>query len=194
MSSNIKVKRICVYCSSEFIAKTTSTRYCSKKCNTAHYKSKARTQKVEQSNTETKRIKNKPIQDIQEKEFLTVKDVSILLGCSIRSAYRLIDNGTLKAVNLAERMTRINKSELNRLLEQKTPQPIAKEPKPIYVIKEPEQIQIDIADCYTLNEIQNKYGISEKALYDIIKRNRIPKLKKGWYSYVPKKLIDEILT
>ena len=183
-----------MYCSSEFIAKTTSTRYCSKKCNTAHYKSKARTQKVEQSNTETKRIKNKPIQDIQEKELLTVKDVSILLGCSIRSAYRLIDNGTLKAVNLAERMTRINKSELNRLLEQKTTQPIAKEPKPIYIIKEPEQIQIDIADCYTLNEIQNKYSISEKALYDIIKRNRIPKLKKGWYSYVPKKLIDEILT
>ena len=96
MSSNIKVKRICVYCSSEFIAKTTSTRYCSKKCNTAHYKAKARTQKVEQSNTETKRIRNKPIQDIQEKEFLTVKDVSILLGCSIRSAYRLIDNGTLR--------------------------------------------------------------------------------------------------
>ena len=37
MSSNIKVKRICVYCSSEFVAQTTSTKYCSKKCNSAHY-------------------------------------------------------------------------------------------------------------------------------------------------------------
>lgn len=194
MSSNIKVKRICVYCSSEFIAQTTSTKYCSKKCNRTHYKAKLRAEKVKRSNTETLQKKYKPIQDVQAKEFLSVKDVSLLLGCSIRSTYRLINNGTLKAVNLAERMTRINKSEVNKLLKQSEPQPIIEEPKPVYVIKAPEQIQIDIADCYNMTEIQKKYGISEKALYETIKRNNIPKLKQGWYSYVPKTLIDELLT
>ena len=193
MSSNIRVKRICEYCDLEFIAQTTTTRYCSKKCNSDHYKAKARAKKVEQSNIETKLINSKPIQDIQAKEFLTVKEVSILLGCSIRTTYRLIENGTLKAVNLSERMTRVNKSELNRLLKHVTPQ-IAKEPKPLYVINKPKEIQIDIEDCYTLTEIQNKYGISEKALSEIIKRNDIPKLKHGWYAYVPKEKIDELLT
>jgi len=194
MSSNIRVKRICEYCSNEFIAKTTSTRYCSSKCNKAYHRAKARVKKIEQSNTETKQVKHKPLHDIQAKEFLTVKEVSILLGCSVRSTYRLIENKTLKAVNLAERMTRINKSEVNRLLKQQEPEPIANEPKPVYVIKRPQQIQIDIKDCYNLTEIQNKYGISEKALHDIIKRNNIPKLKQGWYAYVPKKLIDELFT
>ena len=185
MSSNIKVKRICVYCSSEFVAQTTSTKYCSKKCNSAHYKAKVRAKKVERSNIETTQKKHKTIQDVQAKEFLSVKDVSFLLGCSVRSTYRLIDNGTLKAVNLAERMTRINRTEVDKLLKQSDPQPILKEPK---------QIQIDIADCYNMTEIQKKYGVSEKALHDIIKRNDIPKIKKGWYAYVPKQIIDELLT
>ena len=117
MSSNIKVNRVCEYCNREFIAKTTSTRYCSHKCNSAHYKAKVRAKKVELSNTETKSIRNKPVQDLHAKEFLTVKDVSILLDCSLRTAYRLIGDGKLKAANLAERMTRIKKSDLNKLLE-----------------------------------------------------------------------------
>jgi len=117
MSSNIKVNRICEYCNREFIAQTTKTRYCSHKCNSAHYKAKVKAKKMEQSIAETMRIRNKSVQDIQAKEFLTVKDVSILLGCSLRTAYRLIDNGKLKAANLAERMTRIKKSDLNKLLE-----------------------------------------------------------------------------
>ena len=194
MSSNIKVNRICIFCSNGFIAKTTATKYCSKKCNSADYKAKVRTKKVERSNTETKQITNKPIQDIQAKEFLSVKDVSILLGCSIRTAYRLINKGTLKAVNLSIRMTRVSKSEVNTLLKRLEPLPVAKELKPVYVIKEPQQVQIDIADCYTLVEVQKLYGISEKALHNLIDRNNIPKLKKGWYAYVPKTLIDELFT
>ncbi|RLD59967.1 MAG: DNA-binding protein, partial [Bacteroidetes bacterium] len=42
--------------------------------------------------------------------------VATLLGCSVHTTYRLIDNGTLKAVNLSERMTRIKRSELNKIL------------------------------------------------------------------------------
>lgn len=193
MSSNIKVERVCEYCSSEFTAQTTTTRYCSKKCNTAHYKAKARAKKISQSNTETKRIRNKPIQDIQAKEFLTVKDVSILLDCSTRSVYRLIENKTLNAVNLAQRITRINRYDVDYLLRFEAAQPV-ETPPPVYVIREPEKIKVDIGDCYNLTEIQTKYGISEKALHQVIKRNNVPKLKYGWYAYAPKKLIDKLLT
>jgi len=116
---------------------------------------------------------------------LTVTQVSKLINCSRQNVYKLINSGKLRATNILEKKTIIKRSDLDKLFNK---------PKQVYVIKEPQQIQIDITDCYNLTEIQNKYSISEKALHDIIKRNNIPKLKKGWYAYVPKNLIDELLT
>ncbi|MEJ1730807.1 hypothetical protein SMA90_31245, partial [Escherichia coli] len=49
----------------------------------------------------------------------------------------------------------------------------------------------DITDCYTINEVLEKYSISETALQNLIKRESIPKIKKGWYAYVPKPIIDK---
>ena len=116
MSSNIKVQRICQHCGNEFTARTTTTKYCSHKCNSADYKAKLRAAKVEESNKRTKQIINFSIEELKAKEFLSVRDVATLLGCSVRTTYRLIDNGTLKAVNLSERITRIKRSELNKIL------------------------------------------------------------------------------
>jgi len=114
MSSNIKVKRICVYCSSEFVAQTTSTKYCSKKCNSAHYKTKVRAKKVERSNIETTQKKHKPIQDVQAKEFLSVKDVSFLLGCSIRSTYTFRKRRTRnRTQNKYFRLSMVNNNLIN---------------------------------------------------------------------------------
>jgi len=106
MSSNIEVQRICRYCGLEFTARTTVTKHCSDDCAKRAYKARKRAEKVITSNAETHRIRIRPIEELKAKEFLSVRDVATLLGCSIRSAYRLIDSGTLKAVNLAERMTR----------------------------------------------------------------------------------------
>ena len=52
----------------------------------------------------------------------------------------------------------------------------------------------NIYDCYNLSEVQSKYGISETALQNLIKRNSIPKIKKGWFAYVPKVVIDKLLS
>jgi excisionase family DNA binding protein len=100
MSSKIQVQRICNHCKREFTARTTVTAYCSHNCSRAAYKARARGVKVEASNRETKAIKEKPLQDLRAKEFLTVADVARLLGFSLRTTYRLIDTGKLKAVNL----------------------------------------------------------------------------------------------
>jgi excisionase family DNA binding protein len=182
MSSNIEIQRICKYCNNEFTARTTVTKYCSQKCASKAYKDRTRKKKVEKSNTETKKVITKPVEVINSKEFLTVRDVSVLLGCSIRTAYRLIDNGTLKAVNLAERLTRVKKSELNKLLEQPQPKPQVK--------KE----DFDISECYTISEIQQKFKISNGALYNLINRNNVPKFSKGKFVYVPKTIIEELMT
>ena len=120
MSSNIKIQRICQHCGNEFTARTTTTLYCSHRCNSAAYKAKQRAGKVEQSNKETQRIKNQPFEELKAKEYLTVRDVSRLLNCSIHSVYYYIDKGTIKAVNLGQRVTRVKRSEIDKLFEVNT--------------------------------------------------------------------------
>lgn len=183
MSSNIKIQRICQHCSKEFTARTTVTKYCTDHCSKRAYKARLRTGKIEGSNEETKRIKTKPIEEIKVKEFLTVRDVSKLLNCSIRTTYRLIEQGHIRAVNLLERKTLIKRSEIDLLFELPAKEEVIQEPIPV-----------EVSDSYTLAEVQEKYGISERALYDFIKRKNIPRIKQGWYTRVPKILIDQLLS
>ena len=117
MSSNIKVQRICQHCSDEFTARTTVTKYCSDKCSKAGYKARIRAEKIEKSNAETKQIITKPIEELKAKEFLTVREVARLLNCSVRSAYYYIKCGTIKAVNLGQRGTRVKRSDIDKLFE-----------------------------------------------------------------------------
>ncbi|MCF8255755.1 MAG: helix-turn-helix domain-containing protein [Bacteroidia bacterium] len=182
MSSKIEVLRICEQCNKEFTARTTVTRFCSHKCASTAHKQKLRNGKIEESNIQTKQVRNQPIEELKAKEFLTVREVARLLNCSIRSVYYYIDDGSIKAVNLGQRITRVKRSEIDKLFEQ---------PKPL--ISQAEQKELNISDCYNLSEIQIKFGVSEKALHDIIKRNTIPKIRKGKFAYVPKTEIDKIL-
>ena len=117
MSSNIKVQRICQHCDIEFTARTTVTRYCSDNCAKRAYKARKRQEKIEQSNSDTAAIKAKPILDLKGKEYLTVREVALLLNYSIRTTYRQIENGNIKAINLGERMTRVRRSEIEKLFE-----------------------------------------------------------------------------
>jgi excisionase family DNA binding protein len=118
MSSNIKIQRVCQYCRNEFIARMTTTRYCGHTCNSRAYKAKERGQKIEASNTETLGIKLKPIEILKAKEFLSVREAAKLLNCSLRTTYRLIDNGTIKALNLSERKTTIRRVDIDNLFSQ----------------------------------------------------------------------------
>jgi excisionase family DNA binding protein len=187
MSSNIKIQRICQHCGNEFTARTTTTLYCSHRCNSAAYKAKQRAGKVEQSNKETQRIKNQPIEELKAREFLTVTQVSKLIGCSRQNVYNLINTGKLKATNILLKKTIVKRSDLDKLFKEPTNRT---QPEGI-----PEtQKQFNISECYNLTEVQDKYGISEKALNNLIKRNSIPKIKNGWFAYVPKTKIDNLLS
>lgn len=117
MSSNIQVQRICQYCGNEFTARTTTTLYCSHRCNSAAYKAKQRAGKVEQSNKETQRIKNQPIEELKAREFLTVTQVSKLIGCSRQNVYNLINTGKLRATNILIKKTIVKRSDLDKLFE-----------------------------------------------------------------------------
>lgn len=183
----MKIQRICQYCGKEFTAQKTVTRYCSHRCNSKDYKKKVRTDKIEASNEETKRIILQPVEQLKAKEFLTVRNVATLLNCSIRTAYRLISQGNIKAVNISQRKTLVRRSDIDKLFEQ--PQPVKPQQE-----KKTEPVKYEISDCYKLQEIRKQYGISDKALHDLIKRKGIPKIKKGWFTYVPKMIIDKLLS
>lgn len=185
MSSNIKVQRICQHCGKEFTARTTVTQYCSDICSKRAYKARVRAGKVEQSDKETQRIKNQPIEEIKAKEFLTVRDTATLLNISIRSVYYYIENGYIEAVNLGQRITRIKRSALDKLFEK--PQPIT----PQYDNKTDAE-KYDLADCYNKEQVKVKYGISESTFRNLMIKNKIPKIQKGKFVYVPKILIDNL--
>jgi len=187
MSSNIKIQRICQHCTNEFIARTTTTLYCSSRCNSAAYKAKHRAGKVEQSNMETQRIKTQPIEQLKAKAFLSIADTCKLIGISRRTVYRMIERGEL-ITGKAGKRTIIRRSDLEQLLFEQ-PRTVAPQPE-----KQPKQMQFNISECYNLTEVQSKYGISETALQNLIKRNSIPKIKKGWFAYVPKIVIDKLLS
>lgn len=119
MSSNIRIARICKHCGNEFIARTTVTQYCGDKCAKYAYKQKQKTQKIHKSNIQTTATKKKQIAELKAKIFLTVKDVSVVLNCSVKTAYRLIENKDLKATNTLKRKTLIHRIELEKFLTNK---------------------------------------------------------------------------
>lgn len=186
MSSNITIQRICQNCKNEFTAKTTVTKFCSMKCSKASWRNEKRSIKIDNSNIKTRLTKTAPIEDLKAKEFLTVKNVATLLNCSVRSVYYYIDNGTIHAINLGERITRIKRTEIDKLFERIQNPPTEAPPIPI------EAKEYEIEDYYTVTEVQTKYNISQSGLYLLMQKNNIPKIKKWRYVYVPKELIDNL--
>jgi excisionase family DNA binding protein len=115
MSSNIKVQKVCQYCGNDFEARKTTSKTCSDSCAKKLYKQKQRGAKVDFAVKETAALKAIPLQMLNAKEFLTVGEMAKLLTCSRRTAYRLIEQGSIKAVNLAQRKTLIKRSEIDKL-------------------------------------------------------------------------------
>ena|SRR5690606_26930689 len=121
MSSNIRIKKKCQLCNLEFMAKTTVTKFCGDTCAKIAYKARKRAEKIStatKKTTSTVNPKDK-VQELQLREFLTIKDAALLLGCSPKTIYRLIKIGTIKATNLGERLTRIKRTEVDQIFYQK---------------------------------------------------------------------------
>lgn len=122
MKTNIRVDKVCQYCNKLFIAQKLTTKYCSHICNSRAYKAIKKYEKINSVTPEsesTKTVLPTPVasylEQIQEKQFLTVKETAKLLGISKSTLYRLIKTGALNAGNLSERTTRIKRTEIDKL-------------------------------------------------------------------------------
>ena len=186
MSSNISITRVCQHCKNEFTARTTKTQYCSLSCSSKAYKFRTRKNKIETSNTETFLKVNKLKEPIKDKDFLSVKEASILLSMSPKTIYRLIKQNEINAFNFSERKTIIRRKDIDFYFDAN--------------LKILEKNKLDIVadynfdNCYTIQQIQEKFKISSGALYNIILKFKIQKKKYGKYTLVKKEHIDKILT
>lgn len=181
MSSNFTVNRLCEQCGNVFEAKTTVTRFCSKLCNKRSYKAKERGQKMASIDQVVKKVlEGTPSKQINA-DYLDVKTAAKLLRASDKMIYSMINLGKLNAVNLSKRKTLVARKDIDKLFE--LPQVVQlKELKPP-----------PISECYNMGEAQKKFNISEKALFEIIKRNNLFKFQEGKFVYVAKSELDRVL-
>ena len=188
MSSNIQVERICQFCNSSFIAKTTVTKYCSLNCGRKAGKERVKKLKIDASNIETTKFKAKPTVDLKGKEFLSVKEVGALVGLSTKTVYRILEKGKNKFHKLVQRKNGKRRVEIDALFEDI-------EPAYEIVIRPVEKIkkkQPTIEECYSIGEVQDKFGISNGALYNLLKRKGIEKFSSGKFTYVEKEVIESL--
>lgn len=178
-ASKYKIQRKCKVCGTLFYAKTVSSWYCSRNCTCAAYRIKKRDEKNEQKRKE----KVSKIPD--DRPYISVAEAVALFGVSRNSLYRLINNGTIPAINMGQRLTRISRAHLEASFPL-----IEEQPKKLPVT--PASFKFDESDCYTIGQITDIYGVCESTVYKAIRKQSIPSCQRGNYVYVPKVEIDKL--
>ncbi len=183
MGSNIKVQRICEYCGSEFIARTTKTSYCSKRCNNAALKKKQKEQKIRESNLNMEKKKEELLQKngilLKDKEILNITEAAQLLRVSRQTIYNWLNDGIINGKRISNRKVLILKSDIIKKLEANL----------VYEKAQPIESKA-ITEFYTTKEVMDKYEIGQSWLYMLIKREKFPKIQIGGKTHLSKMHID----
>ena len=175
-TSKFRVLRTCEFCGKELYAQKDSTRYCSKRCNELAYKQRRRQRQITEAEAG---ILQKPIEEVGNKEFLSLQDASVLFGITKRSVYNLIYNGELQAFKFSSRMTFVRKADIEIMFEGH-----------LYTKKvKPERKPI--TEFYTTKEIQEKFGVSEAWVFKLAKEKKIPKVLHHGKTYWSKQHVDK---
>src|SRR5665648_46741 len=144
MSSRLEIEKICEWCSKRFIAKKTTTKYCSHDCNSKAYKSIKRGDKIKKV-TEQIFIEEsqKPLKQLKERNYFKIAEVALLLGLSRQSVYNMIYSGKLKTSQLSSRLSIVSLKNIEEMLESSSTYETRK-------VKEPELI----TEFYSINDIK----------------------------------------
>ena len=161
-----QIKRKCEMCGATFIAKTLESKYCSKHCIDMAYKQKkAAAKKAEQFKQIAQKVPD-------AREYISVAEAVAMYSIGRDTIYRLIKKGAIPYINIGERLTRIKRTELEKMFP-KREEPIEKD-KP------------------TIGEISKKFRIDDSTVWAHIRKYSIPTRQIGNYVYAPKKEIDKL--
>lgn len=175
-TSKFRVLRTCEFCGKEFYAQKVTTRFCSRRCNELAYKQRRRQRQITEAEA---RVLQKPIEEVGNKEFLSLQDTSVLFGITKRSVYNLIYNGVLQAFRLSSRMTFIRRADIEQIFESH-----------VYTKKvKPERKPI--TEFYPTTEIKEKFGVSESWVFKIGKEKNIPKILHHGKTYWSKQHVEK---
>ena len=177
--AKFQIKRKCEVCGNTFIAKTLDSRYCCRHCaDIAYKKRKADKAKEERLNQIAQIIPG-------ERDFISVKEAVAMYAISRDTLYRLIRKGKLPYINIGERLTRISREQLEKIV------PLREEPiKDEHML--PRLYDMEPENCYTIGEISKKFRIDGSTVWAHIRKYSIPTRQIGNYVYAPKKEIDNL--
>ena len=184
MSSNIKIERICEWCGNRFMAQTTVTRFCSKRCSEHSYKERMRQKKMALSNMETSQCNLD--RKSKDKDFLTPTETAQYLGVGRTYIYDCINRGKIKVTRIG-RKTLISKADIQAMFDFLTPKEnTSSEPA--------EKKSKSLADFYTRAEIREKFGVKDSWIYKVVAENNVPKTILRGKAYFSKSHIDRLFS
>ncbi len=149
-TSKMKIKKVCEWCGTTFYAQKLTTRFCSHRCNNLAYKEAVRQKRIQEAKAKVQTvISEQPISDFKDKEYLSFKEVAILLGLSKQAVYKMVYTGKLQAFRISSRLSFIRKGDIDRMLEARP-----------YKQRQPKDT-IPVTDFYTTVEVKEKYHVNE---------------------------------
>lgn len=181
MERKIKIDKKCMFCGQDFVAQKTTTRYCSLPCASKAYKRRKREEKISLAKQEYNEPKLEK-EALLSKAFLSPTECATLLGVGKATIYRYLKNSEIKCVQFSGK-TKIRRSDIDEMFEKPTPY----KARPILTNK-------PITEFYTIQEVKEKYNMTEGWISKIIKENAIPKVLKMGKCYLSKYHTDKALS
>jgi excisionase family DNA binding protein len=212
MSSNLKIKKVCQFCKSKFIAKTTVTKYCCHKCAQRAYKRKKKEEKIkaatDEFENENLEISNQ--KTISKREKLSSKTRGEITGDITNDVVQRgeitgeITNDVMTA-NEAAKVLGVTKKTIYNMIKNgkiraynihKRLTRIDRESVEQLLYFESEENEetesIDLNDFYTISEISKKFKVSSSTVYEYLNKYKVQKRNKGKFIAVPKNIVDLI--
>ena len=171
----MEVKRICQWCGKPFMAKKTTTNYCSPQCSKRGYKHRMKERRMEMREfQEMLEVKNK----LESQEYFTFSQAARLMGVSRQYVYKLVKEDKLRASRLSSRMSLIRRADIELMLKTKP-----------YEVLRPKD-EFDVTEYYTAEQIAEKYKVNTKWVWTYTRQNNVPKVRIRQFNYYSKKHID----
>ena len=173
----MEVRKICQWCGKPFIAKKTTTCYCSHQCSNLGYKERIRERK-----RELKKMQEllQPKQASEGQDFFSFAQAAKLMGVTRQYIYKLVKENKLRASRISGKKSLIRRADIELML--KT--------KPYESIKPKDDV--DITEYYTAEQIAEKYKVNTKWVWTYTREHDVPKVKIRQFNYYSKKHIDAV--
>ena len=171
----MEVKRICQWCGKPFMAKKTTTNYCSPQCSKRGYKHRMKERRMEMREfQEMLEVKSK----LESQEYFTFSQAARLMGVSRQYVYKLVKEDKLRASRLSSRMSLIRRTDIELMLKTKP-----------YEVLRPKD-EFDVTEYYTAEQIAEKYKVNAKWVWTYTRQRNVPKVRIRQFNYYSKKHID----